>query len=133
MGHNYGFAFFVKPSKFADCLPLEGVGLCELSSGPFYSGCEELRNDGDGTDFPQRGSLIMSCRIDAAFPESVRVSDFTVGVRYDECCDSDARHRVWLPFQDLPAPPPVTEDPQEEQEETVEPETGHTPPAIRYL
>ncbi|MFB8079960.1 hypothetical protein [Streptomyces sp. NPDC056013] len=139
VGHNYGFTFFVKPSKFADCLPLEGVGLCELSSGPFYSGCEELRNDGDGTDFPQRGSLIMSCRIDAAFPESVRASDFTVGVRYDECCDSDARHRVWLPFQDLPAAPPVTEDSQEEQEETeereetVEPETGHTPPPIRYL
>ncbi|MFE6068744.1 hypothetical protein [Streptomyces sp. NPDC056525] len=130
VGHNYGFDFFVKPSKFPDCLPLEGVGLCELSSGPFYSGCEELQNDSDGTNFPQRGSLIMSCRIDATFPESVKASDFKVGVRYDECCDSDAKHRVWLPFQDLPLPPRVTEEPQEE---TAEPETANTPPPIRYL
>lgn len=48
VGHNYGFSFFVEPSKLPDCVPLEGLGLCELSSGPFYAGCKELRNDGDG-------------------------------------------------------------------------------------
>jgi hypothetical protein len=130
VGHNYGFSFFVKPSKFPDCLPLEGVGLCELSSGPFYAGCKELQNDGDGTVFPQRGSLIMSCRIDATFPENVKASDFTVGVRYDECCDTDTEHRVWLPLQNLPLPSPA---PQEPEEETAEPETAQTPPSIRYL
>ncbi|MFE0651446.1 hypothetical protein ACFVZH_22935 [Streptomyces sp. NPDC059534] len=130
VGHNYGFGFFVKPSKSPDCLPHESVGLCELSSGPFYAGCEQLRNDGDGTNFPQRGSLIMSCRIDATFPESVKASDFKVGIHYDECCDTDAKHRVWLPFQDLPLPPRASEEPQGE---TAEPETGGTPPPIRYL
>lgn len=109
VGQNYGFGFFVKPSKFPGCSPLEGVGLCELSSGPFYGGCEELRNDGDGTNFPQRGRMVMSCRVDASFPESVKSSDFKVGVHYDECCDTDAEHRVWLPFQDLPLPPAVAE------------------------
>ncbi|MFI5639514.1 hypothetical protein ACIA8H_19145 [Streptomyces goshikiensis] len=109
VGHNYGFSFFVKPSKFPDCLPLEGVGLCELSSGAFYSGCEELRNDGDGTSFPPNGRLIMSCRIETPLPESVEPSDFKVGVHYEECCESDAKHRVWLPFQDLPALPPKSE------------------------
>ncbi|GAA4930794.1 hypothetical protein ACFPM3_02810 [Streptomyces coeruleoprunus] len=104
VGHNYGFGFFVDPSKFPDCLPLDGVGLCELSSGPFHAGCEELRNDGDGTNFPPGGRLIMSCRIDASFPESVKPGDFKVGVHYDECCESDAEHRVWLPFQDVPVP-----------------------------
>jgi hypothetical protein len=126
VGHNYGFGFFVKPSKFPDCLPLEGVGLCELSSGPFYSGCEELRNDGDGTNFPPDGRLIMSCRIESAFPKSVEPSDFKVGVHYDECCESDAEHRVWLPFQDLPALPP-------ESEPEAKPEAGQTSSRALYL
>lgn len=130
VGHNYGFNFFVKPSKFPDCMPLEGVGLCELSAGPFYAGCEEVQNDGDGVNFPRRGSLIMSCRIDATFPENVKASDFKVGVRFDECCDTDTKHRVWLPFQDLPRPLRATEEPEEE---TVGPETAQTPPPIRYL
>ncbi|MFB7449844.1 hypothetical protein [Streptomyces sp. NPDC056194] len=130
VGQNYGFSFFVKPSKFPDCLPLEGVGLCELSSGPFYSGCEELRDDGDGNNFRPGGRVVMSCRIENTFPESVQPGDFKVGVHYDECCESDAKHRVWLPFQNLPLPPRATEEPQEE---TAAPETGNTPPPIRYL
>ncbi|WP_314613093.1 hypothetical protein [Streptomyces stackebrandtii] len=136
VGHNYGFNFFVKPSRFPDCLPLEGVGLCELSAGSFYSGCEELQNDGDGTNFPSRGTLIMSCRLDATFPETVKASDFKVGVRYDECCDTDTKHRTWLPFQNLPQPPRATEETEETEmpeEESAEPETVRTPPAIRYL
>ncbi|MET8129309.1 hypothetical protein ABZV67_45670 [Streptomyces sp. NPDC005065] len=122
VGQNYGFSFFVEPSKLLDCLPLEGVGLCELSSGPFYADCEELRNDGDGTNFPPRGRLIMSCRIEDSFPESVKPSDFKVAVHYDECCETDAERRAWLPLQDLPLPPPVTE-----------PESGQTSPGVRYL
>ncbi|MFG2761515.1 hypothetical protein [Streptomyces wuyuanensis] len=122
VGQNYGFNFFVKPSKLSGCVPLEGVGLCELSSGPFYSGCEELQNDGDGTGFSPRGRMIMSCRIDAAFPESVKPTDFKVGVRYEECCETDGQHRVWLPFQNLPVPPPPRE-----------PEAEQTSPRMRYL
>ncbi|MGW6565900.1 hypothetical protein [Streptomyces sp. NPDC054975] len=130
VGHNWGFSFFVKPSKFPDCLPLEGVGLCELSAGAFYSGCEELQNDSDGNNFRPGGRLVMSCRIENTFPDSVKPSDFKVGVHYDECCESDAQHRVWLPFQNLPLPLRATEEPEEE---TAEPDTGQTPPPIRYL
>lgn len=122
VGQNYGFSFFVKPSKSPGCLPLEGVGLCELSSGMFYSGCEELRNDGDGTNFPPQGRLITSCRFDDAFPESVKPSDFKVGVHYEECCGSDAERRVWLPFQALPIPAPVEE-----------PKAGTGTPTHNYL
>ncbi|MGW1494350.1 hypothetical protein [Streptomyces sp. NPDC002402] len=64
----------------------------------------------------------MSCRIDPSLPESVKPSDFKVGVRYDECCETDVEHRVWLPFQDLPLPPPVTE-----------PEAGQTSSRALYL
>lgn len=107
VGQNYGFSFFVDASKVPGCNPLEGVGMCELTSGAFYDGCKNLRNNGDGTNFPPRGGLIMSCRFDEVFPESVKPSDFKVGVHYEECCESDAEHRVWLPFQDLPVPAPV--------------------------
>lgn len=64
----------------------------------------------------------MSCRIEDSFPESVKPSDFKVAVHYDECCETDTEHRVWLPFQDLPVPPPVTK-----------PEAVHTSPGVRYL
>lgn len=47
--------------------------------------------------------------MEAPLPESVKPSDFKVGVHYDECCESDVKHRVWLPFQDLPASPPKSE------------------------
>ncbi|MGW4984662.1 hypothetical protein [Streptomyces mirabilis] len=127
VGQNYGFSFFVKPSKVPGCNPLEGVGLCELSSGAFYTGCEELRNDGDGTNFPPRGGLILSCRFDDVFPESVKPSDFKVGIHYEECCESDAEHRVWLSFQDLPVPAPV------EEPETEKPEAEQSAPGPRYL
>ncbi|MFE3021645.1 hypothetical protein [Streptomyces sp. NPDC059256] len=122
VGQNYGFNFFVRPPKLPGCMPLEEVGLCELTSGPFYSGCEEQRDDGDGTSFAPRGEIVMSCRIDASFPESVKPSDFKVGVRVEECCETDVAYRVWLPFQDLPQPPPVTES-----------ERGRPSPGARYL
>ncbi|MFB7340878.1 hypothetical protein ACFCZ6_12550 [Streptomyces hydrogenans] len=136
VGHNYGFSFFVKPSKFPDCLPLDGVGLCELSAGPFYAGCETLQNDGDGTGFPSGGSLVMSCRIDATFPASVKPADFKVAVRHDECCDTDTEHRTWLPFQNLPAPTPTPEEPEEPEapeQDPVDPPVDQSPPPIRYL
>ncbi|MFC9258240.1 hypothetical protein ACFT25_00200 [Streptomyces hydrogenans] len=133
VGHNYGFTFFVKPSKFPDCLPLDGVGLCELTAGPFYSGCETLRNDGDGTAFPSGGSLIMSCRVDAVLPASVGPGDFKVAVRHDECCETDTEHRTWLPFQDLPAPEPAPETTEDPERERVEPPVDQSPPPIRYL
>ncbi|MFI8965421.1 hypothetical protein ACIGO8_25285 [Streptomyces sp. NPDC053493] len=123
VGQNYGFDFFVRPARQPGCLPLEGIGLCELSAGPFYAGCEELRDDRDGSGFPSHGSLVMGCRVDAVFPESVTAQDFRVAVRYQECCDSDAEHRVWLPFQDLPLPPRPAEPPTD----------AGTRPGIRYL
>ncbi|MFE4953468.1 hypothetical protein ACFRCW_05005 [Streptomyces sp. NPDC056653] len=128
VGENYGFSFFVKPSKNPGCLPLEGVGLCELSSGMFYSGCEELRNDGDGTNFPPQGRLITSCRFDDVFPESVKPSDFKVSVHYEECCETDGEHRVWLPFQALPIPSPDVAEPEDQP--TTSPEAT---PGPRYL
>ncbi|MFH8932398.1 hypothetical protein [Streptomyces pristinaespiralis] len=129
VGHNYGFSFYVKPSKFPGCLPLEGLGWCELSAGAFYSGCEELQNDSTGSNFPPGGRMVMSCRIDATFPGSVKPSDFKVGVHYGECCETDGEHRVWLPFQDLPAPQPV----QGRETPSTEPGARQSPPPIRYL
>ncbi|MFD9211793.1 hypothetical protein ACFVY9_01500 [Streptomyces sp. NPDC059544] len=122
VGHNYGFSFYAKPSRLPGCLPLEGVGLCELSSGPFYAGCEELQNDSKDGNFPPRGKLITSCRIDAAFPESVKPSDFKVAIHYEECCETDGQHREWLPLQNLPVPPPARE-----------PEAEQTSSRARYL
>ncbi|MEH0397190.1 hypothetical protein ACFWI0_15460 [[Kitasatospora] papulosa] len=126
---NYGFSFFAKPSKVPGCNPIAGVDLCELSAGMFYSGCEDLRNDGDGTNFPPQGGLIMRCRLEDVFPKSVKPSDFKVAIHYEACCEneSDGGHRVWLPFQDLRAPAPV------KKPETDKPEPEQSKPGVRYL
>jgi hypothetical protein len=105
------------------------MGVGERTVSRARPGCEKLQDDGDGINFPPGGQLVMSCRFDATFPESVKRSDFKVGVHYDECCETDAKHRVWLPFQNLPVPQPV----KERETSSTEPGTRRSSPPVRYL